>query len=311
MAFFKGLTAFSVALFFMFVTFVLWHEKEYTNFPIIETIKYSTIDRFHDRIVFVGDIHGMYDQYRELIEDKVKPDANTTVVLLGDFISKGPDSNRIVNEVILNDNIDYRVECVLGNNELRTIYALLNPLTLGKHNIKSIQFTTDSFLPDKDTVNKRHKQLAKELGWSSLTKVAFKCSAMWQFHDNEKDKLTLVGVHAGVLPEHLPNPMIEELTEMKYADINDHTRTSKKKIDHGIKWYKLWNHLNKEKYQIGGNVNVLYGHNSKKGLNIRRYTKGLDSGCVNGKSLTALEYVWNRKTKVYDNILHSVSCDRS
>lgn len=33
---------------------------------------------------------------------------------------------------------------------------------------------------------------------------------------------------------------------------------------------------------------VIYGHDSKTGLAIRTYTKGLDSGCVKGGKLTAL-----------------------
>ena len=33
---------------------------------------------------------------------------------------------------------------------------------------------------------------------------------------------------------------------------------------------------------------VIYGHDSKAGLSIRTYTKGLDSGCVKGGKLTAL-----------------------
>lgn len=35
-------------------------------------------------------------------------------------------------------------------------------------------------------------------------------------------------------------------------------------------------------------MTVIYGHYAKQGLNIREYTKGLDSGCVKGGKLTAL-----------------------
>lgn len=35
-------------------------------------------------------------------------------------------------------------------------------------------------------------------------------------------------------------------------------------------------------------MTVIYGHDAKKGLNIREYTKGLDSACVSGGKLTAL-----------------------
>lgn len=35
-------------------------------------------------------------------------------------------------------------------------------------------------------------------------------------------------------------------------------------------------------------MTVIYGHDSKTGLAISDYTKGLDSGCVKGEKLTAL-----------------------
>jgi hypothetical protein len=33
---------------------------------------------------------------------------------------------------------------------------------------------------------------------------------------------------------------------------------------------------------------VIYGHDSKRGLQIKQWTKGLDSGCVKGGRLSAL-----------------------
>lgn len=35
-------------------------------------------------------------------------------------------------------------------------------------------------------------------------------------------------------------------------------------------------------------LTVIYGHDAKTSLNIRTYTKGLDSGCVKGGKLTAM-----------------------
>lgn len=36
---------------------------------------------------------------------------------------------------------------------------------------------------------------------------------------------------------------------------------------------------------------IIYGHDSKNSLSLKKYTKGLDSGCVKGGKLTAL-VVW-------------------
>lgn len=43
---------------------------------------------------------------------------------------------------------------------------------------------------------------------------------------------------------------------------------------------------------------VVYGHNRKKGLNIREYSKGLDTGCVNGGKLTAMVVDEEGKTEL-------------
>lgn len=50
---------------------------------------------------------------------------------------------------------------------------------------------------------------------------------------------------------------------------------------------QLWN-----KYQAllptAQRSTVIYGHDSRRGLQLHAYTKGLDTGCVNGGKLTAL-----------------------
>jgi len=44
---------------------------------------------------------------------------------------------------------------------------------------------------------------------------------------------------------------------------------------------------------------IVYGHDSKRGLVIKRWTKGLDTGCVNGERLTALIVdAWGRQDLV-------------
>ena len=51
-------------------------------------------------------------------------------------------------------------------------------------------------------------------------------------------------------------------------------------------------------------VTVVYGHDSKRGLNLKRWSKGLDSGCVNGGRLSALVVdAWGRQDLV------SVGCE--
>ncbi|CDO94090.1 unnamed protein product [Kluyveromyces dobzhanskii CBS 2104] len=268
----------------------------------------ADIDHSYERLVFVGDVHGMYEKYEELMERKVEPDSNTTVIFLGDFISKGPNSNQLVEQVVLNSDLDYNVKCVLGNNELKIMYAMLNPMSLVRRKLNKIRFSSEDFQPDLDSISKNHRRLARELGWDNLSQLASKCGALWQLTDPSYDNFTLLAVHAGVLPEHISDPPLKEITDMKYVDKKDHSHTARRKFKNSMRWYKLWNPLNREKYHIRHKVEVIYGHDSATGLNIRQNTKGLDSACYDGNELTALEYKWNHKEQKYKHVLHQVSC---
>ncbi|KAG9689411.1 Metallo-dependent phosphatase, partial [Aureobasidium melanogenum] len=61
-------------------------------------------------------------------------------------------------------------------------------------------------------------------------------------------------------------------------------------------WWRSWNDMHSR--DDGGEAQplirhakpsvVVYGHDSPRGLNLKRWSKGLDSGCVNGDQLTAM-----------------------
>lgn len=52
-------------------------------------------------------------------------------------------------------------------------------------------------------------------------------------------------------------------------------------------WVEVWNEVQKAKPE-GERLVLFYGHDSKRGINIRDYSFGLDSRCVDGGQLTAL-----------------------
>lgn len=64
-------------------------------------------------------------------------------------------------------------------------------------------------------------------------------------------------------------------------------------------WEKVWGHAMGHVHPVDQRSVVVYGHDSKRGLNIKRYSKGLDSGCVKGGQLTALVVdEWGREKVV-------------
>lgn len=272
---------------------------------------YSQTDSDY-RLVFIGDVHGQYNELMNLIDGELGGlDESTTIVLLGDFISKGPDSEKVVSYILNNrDN----VKCVLGNHDLAVMFAYMNPqlnhLPLGKirEELIPLNFTYDkSFYPkDITKVKKMHSLLAKELGFEKLKQLALHSSIALEY---ELPDQSLFAVHAGMLPGDFRDrtPTITELTEMKYVDSADWSQTSKdKESTDSIRWYELWNDDKiADSYK---STTILYGHDAKSGLNLREHTKGLDSGCVKGGRLSALEYKYNHKKGSFHYSLFQTDC---
>ena len=51
------------------------------------------------RTIAIGDIHGCADELEQLLQ-LIQPTADDTLVFLGDYIDRGPDSQRVINTVI-------------------------------------------------------------------------------------------------------------------------------------------------------------------------------------------------------------------
>lgn len=271
------------------------------SLPLISTQK-SIATSEHERWIFVGDVHGMYDEFRELMA-KVRADASDArVVLLGDFVSKGPQSSEMVDYIAQHQNSTH---CVLGNHEVNVMFAYLNNYHIQrrptqKHpNWTPLSFNSEQYIPPRDQVGLNHKRLARELGEDRLITIATNCSALLRVQLGAQE---LVAVHAGLDPDLTSSqiPRIKDITTMKYMLPKDHSKTSKEKFKHSRRWYKFWDKHAPE------NTTVLYGHDASSGLNLRKRTKGLDSACVGGGQLSALEFV-NRDGH-YEQVLHQVRC---
>lgn len=72
-----------------------------------------------------------------------------------------------------------------------------------------------------------------------------------------------------------------------------------KKNDEGDPWPKLWNKIMKRCKGFDGKgsdhlpcypFTIMYGHAASRGLDLRKWSKGLDSGCIYGRKLSALVY---------------------
>lgn len=76
----------------------------------------GSIRRPKGRLFAVGDVHGCADELRALLQ-QLPLDRDSTVVFVGDYIDRGPDSRGVVDTVLELGEM-CNVVCLLGNHEL-------------------------------------------------------------------------------------------------------------------------------------------------------------------------------------------------
>lgn len=65
------------------------------------------------KTIFIGDIHGCFDEMMDLLAKCKYDKSNDELILLGDFINKGPKSLETINFILENN-----IRCILGNHEI-------------------------------------------------------------------------------------------------------------------------------------------------------------------------------------------------
>ncbi|MCG9910742.1 MAG: serine/threonine protein phosphatase [Flavobacteriales bacterium] len=76
------------------------------------------------RLIAIGDIHGCLKTLRVLIEEKLKPAEEDTLIFLGDYIDRGPDSKGVIDYLIQLEKQNFRCVFLRGNHEQTLLNAL-------------------------------------------------------------------------------------------------------------------------------------------------------------------------------------------
>lgn len=71
----------------------------------------------------ISDIHGCYDQYRQLLQ-KINFSSQDELYVLGDAVDRGPEPIKVLQDLMRRPNVIY----ILGNHDLE-MYLLMNKLT--------------------------------------------------------------------------------------------------------------------------------------------------------------------------------------
>jgi len=199
----------------------------------------------------IGDVHGCYYTLMSLIE---KLEKNSTIIFVGDLIDKGNFSKKVVQYVIDNNH-----DCILGNHE----------------NLM-IKYIKDSFL-DKNCSN-----------WSS--KKYF--GGYKTIEDYKKDKATLQKHLTWMksLPRYI---MIEKYFITHAFALPYYKRRDTKEVQSGLMSNrpsdkKQWGWDWEEGFEDYDITNI-YGHEVVEQIDINKNFIGIDTGCVYGKKLSAIE----------------------
>ncbi|KFY59959.1 hypothetical protein V497_03977 [Pseudogymnoascus sp. VKM F-4516 (FW-969)] len=261
------------------------------------------------RLIVVGDIHGMKSDLERLL---VKLDFDSTrdhLVCAGDMISKGPDSIGVL-ELLM----QLGASAVRGNHEdgvLKAWKKLHAKSESASQNSPSEQ-EDESSDGEVDGViegrGKKHRN--RKQGHRALAKQLTKEQVKWlkdlpvilKIGDIE-GMGSVVVVHAGLMPG------LELKKQNPYMVMNIRTINPRKQVPSerhkGRVWTKLWNkyqsHLPKNE-----RTTVIYGHDSRRGLSIGDFTKGIDTGCLKGGKLTAF-VLEGGKREVKSSFVH-VKC---
>lgn len=269
------------------------------------------------RLVIVGDVHGRLDALQHLLKKIDFKKRKDHLVFLGDMITKGHDSVGVI-EYAMSIN----ASCVRGNHEDAVLKAYAKHHRLPAPKVEPIEENfaepeTENMFEFSDPDGaaaplKKKKKPVKDADVARVLKPEHieyigSCPAILSlgpgigFHST-----SAVAVHAG-LQWHIPKLMHqhpETVFTMRTLLPTEFKKASEDRS--GVPWSKIWTEKQNEKPRLQDRITVYYGHDAGEGLTIRKYSGGLDSGCVSGGRLTAM--VVSHENGQVKHKVESVSC---
>lgn len=239
------------------------------------------------RLIFIGDIHGHMKELHALLKKAKYNPEKDHIVALGDMINKGPDSKGVVDFLM-----SHSASCVRGNHEDR-ILLMAKDIQASKSTDQQDEddITTESKVSIKDREERKlaRSLTSKQTKWLNSCPVILRIGEIHPFGQ-------VVAVHGGLLPGvNLERQDPTAVMNMRIVDLKTHTPSQKHSQDGSVPWTTFWNRYERLlpaqqtllKHKNTKHTTVVYGHDARRGVQMHAYTKGLDSGCGNGKALTA------------------------
>jgi len=212
------------------------------------------------RTIFVWDIHWCFDEFLALLEKiKYNPDGDK-LYLTWDLINKWPKAVELIDFLVKNPQI----KSVIGNNEVNFLRRKSEEILKKSEEIKNNENYRK--LVKKGLFDRtywKHNPLFEEyLEKFSKEHIEYLISLPLWIESSD-----WILLHGGLVPgKSLEQHSVDEITRIRLYE-----------------WKPWYEYYDWEK-------TIIYWHWAADGLRFRQKTKGLDTGCVYGKRLTA--YIW-------------------
>ena len=239
--------------------------------PITFTPRHDTLADIqpHHRVLFVGDVHGCFDELQALIAEAGVTAGTDYILLAGDLINKGPKPLELIEWL----RTTPRAYSVLGNHDHHVIKAMQRQAA------NQLSHATQHFTYDAQPHDYIAAHLTPEQQHYYLSlPLTIRLPCLHPPH---------LLVHAGLVPG-VPLDRQLPFDLMNIRNVLDDGSGSKKKTD-GVNWVQRYG---------GEEGTIVFGHCAARGVQLVEKSSGgsggggemlcvgLDSGCCYGKELS-------------------------
>jgi len=222
-------------------------------------------------LIIYGDVHGCYKSLKSLRKE-INPQKNDIEVCVGDVITKGKNSIKVLDYLIKKN-----IQSVRGNHEDK----LLRYLKYAKTKKKNPVVLNDDEQDIISQLTKEHIEYLQNMPYFIKSK-----------------KITIL--HGGLLNnfdlDSLFQREMQLMLRLRYLDKNCHYISYKQENARSVFWADLYD---------GNQGFIVYGHRWTQEVQKSQYAIGIDTGCVYGNRLSAVVF---KKSKVANLKNYSMKC---
>jgi serine/threonine protein phosphatase 1 len=120
----------------------------------------------NERLVAVGDIHGCFDTFQELVEHKIRISKGDRLVLLGDYIDRGYQSREVIDYIVDLQEHGFDIIPLIGNHESMLLDSVESEQSMNKWYMNGANETLHSFgIESIDKLNAKYLRFFKSLSY--------------------------------------------------------------------------------------------------------------------------------------------------